>query len=60
MTGQNWQRNWEQLIPFYAYPPEIRKIIYMTNAIENLSMQLRKALKNRGHFPSDKAATKLI
>ena len=48
------------MIPFFAYPAEIRKIIYTTNAIESLHMQLRKVLKNRGHFPSDEAATKLI
>jgi transposase-like protein len=57
---QAWRRVWDQVIPFFAYPPEIRKIIYTTNAIESLHMQLRKVLKNRGHFPSDEAATKLI
>lgn len=57
---QSWRRVWEQVIPFFAYPPEIRKIIYTTNAIESLHMQLRKVLKTRGHFPSDQAATKLI
>ena len=57
---QSWRRVWEQVIPFFAYPKEIRKIIYTTNAIESLHMQLRKVLKNRGHFPSDEAATKLI
>jgi hypothetical protein len=57
---QSWRRVWEQVIPFFAYPNEIRKIIYTTNAIESLHMQLRKVLKNRGHFPSDEAATKLI
>jgi transposase-like protein len=50
----------EQIIPFYSFAPEVRKIIYTTNAIESLHMQLRKVLKNRGHFPSDEAATKLI
>jgi Transposase, Mutator family len=60
MIAESWRRNWEQIIPFYSYPPEVRKIIYTTNAIESLHMQLRKALKNRGHFPSDEAATKLI
>ena len=49
-----------QVIPFFAYPNEIRKMIYTTNAIESLHMQLRKVLKARGHFPSDEAATKLI
>jgi putative transposase len=57
---QSWRRVWEQVIPFFAYPLEIRKIIYTTNAIESLHMQLRKVLKNRGHFPSDEAATELI
>ena len=51
---------WQQVIPFFAYPKEIRKIIYTTNAIESLHMQLRKVLKNRGHFPGDEAAPKLI
>lgn len=60
MIAPIWRRNWEQVIPFYAYPPEIRKMIYTTNAIESLHMQLRKVLKNRGHFPNDEAATKLI
>lgn len=55
-----WQRQWEQVIPFFAYPPEVRKIIYTTNAIESLHMQLRKIVKNRGHFPSDDAASKLL
>lgn len=57
---QSWRRNWEQVIPFYAYPEDVRKIIYTTNAIESLNMSLRKIIKNRGHFPSDDAATKLL
>jgi len=56
----SWRRAWEQVIPFFAYPAEVRKIIYTTNAIESLNMQLRKILKTRGHFPSDEAATKLL
>ena len=60
MIAESWRRNWEQITPFYSYPPEVRKIIYTTNAIESLHMQLRKVLKNRGHFPSDESATKLI
>jgi transposase-like protein len=55
-----WQRQWQQVIPFFAYPPEVRKIIYTTNAIESLHMRLRKIVKNRGHFPSDEAAAKLL
>jgi transposase-like protein len=52
--AQCWRRVWEQVIPFFAYPNEIRKIIYTTNAIESLHMQLRKVLKTRGHFPSER------
>ncbi len=55
---QMWRRQWQQLIPFFAYPPEVRKIIYTTNAIESLHMQLRKIVKNRGHFPNEHAAKK--
>jgi putative transposase len=55
-----WRRQWEQVIPFFSYPPEVRKIIYTTNAIESLHMQLRKIIKTRGHFPTDEAALKLI
>lgn len=51
---------WERFIPFLAFPPELRKVIYTTNAIESLNYQLRKIIKNRGHFPSDDAATKLL
>jgi putative transposase len=57
---QSWRRNWEQVIPFFAFPPEVRKIIYTTNAIESLHSQIRKAVRSRGHFPSDEAAAKLI
>ena len=55
-----WRRQWEQVIPLFAHPPEIRRLLYTTNAIESLHMQLRKILKTRGHFPSDEAATKLL
>jgi transposase-like protein len=55
-----WRRQWDQVIPFFAFPLAIRRILYTTNAIESLHMQLRKALKTRGHFPSDEAALKLL
>jgi len=58
--AQSWRRNWEQVIPFFAFAPELRKIIYTTNAIESLNAQVRKAVRIRGHFPSEEAATKLI
>jgi putative transposase len=57
---KSWRAAWEQVIPFFAFPPEVRRIVYTTNAIESLHMQLRKIVKNRGHFPSDEAATKLL
>ncbi len=56
----SWRRSWEQVIPFFAYPLEVRRVIYTTNAIESVNMQLRKIIKNRGHFPNDEAAAKLI
>jgi putative transposase len=55
-----WERAWEQFIPFLAFDREIRRVIYTTNAIESMNFQLRKTLKNRGHFPSDDAAIKLL
>ena len=58
--GQSWRRNWSRLIPFFDYPPEIRKVIYTTNAIESVNMSLRKLTKNRGSFPSDEALLKLF
>ncbi len=58
--SQSWRRNWEQIIPFLAYPHDIRRVIYTTNAIESLNSTLRKAVKARGHFPNDQAATKLL
>ena len=57
---QSWRRNWERIIPFFDYPPEIRKVIYTTNAIESVNMSLRKITKNRGSFPSDEALLKLF
>ena len=55
-----WQRAWDRVIPFFAFPPEIRKVIYTTNAIESVNARIRKIIKTRGHFPNDDAATKLI
>jgi putative transposase len=55
-----WQRAWERFIPFLAFPPALRKIIYTTNAVESLNYQLRKIIKNRGHFPNDDAVIKLL
>ena len=55
-----WRRAWDRVIPFFAFPPEVRRVIYTTNAIESIHSQLRKIIKTRGHFPSDDAATKLI
>jgi putative transposase len=59
ITGA-WRRNWDRVIPFFAFPEAVRKIIYTTNAIEALNSSLRRAVKIRGHFPTDDAAMKLI
>jgi putative transposase len=55
-----WRRAWNEFIPFLDYPPELRRVVYTTNAIESINFQLRKITKTRGHFPSDDAAMKLI
>ena len=58
--GPSWRRAWSEVIPFYAFPPEVRRILYTTNAIEALNSKLRRAVRARGHFPSDEAALKLL
>ncbi len=58
--SQSWRRNWYRIIPFFDYPPEIRRIIYTTNAIESVNMSLRKITKNRGSFPTDESLIKLF
>jgi putative transposase len=60
MISKSWQSNWQRIIPFFAYPEEIRKIIYTTNAIESLNNTLKKTIKNRASFPNDEAALKLL
>jgi transposase-like protein len=56
----SWRRAWVQVIPFFAFPPDVRRVIYTTNALESVNAQVRKIIKTRGHFPTDEAATKLI
>ena len=56
----SWRRAWTQVIPFFAFPPDVRRVIYTTNALESVNAQVRKIIKTRGHFPTDEAATKLI
>lgn len=56
----SWRRHWDEIIPMFAFPPDIRRLIYTTNAIESLHRGLRKIIKTRGHFPNDQAATKLL
>ncbi len=58
--GKSWRRNWERITPLFSYPPEIRKAIYTTNAIESVNMSLRKVTKNRGSFPNDDSMLKLL
>ena len=59
-TALTWQRAWQRFTPFLAFPPMLRRVVYTTNAIESLNYQLRKITKNRGHFPSEEAAIKLL
>jgi putative transposase len=58
--AQSWRRNWEHVVPFFAFPESVRRIIYTTNAIEALNSKLRRAVRTRGHFPNDDAAMKLL
>ena len=58
--ARSWRNHWQRIIPFFDYPPEIRRIIYTTNAIESVNMNLRKVSKNRGSFPNDEAVIKLF
>lgn len=58
--ARSWRANWERVAPFFAYPADIRKVIYTTNAVESVNMSLRKIIKNRGSFPTDEAALKLL
>lgn len=60
MVVDSWRRRWELIIPFLSLPTDLRRLVYTTNSIENLNRQIRKAIKTRGHFPSEEAATKLI
>ena len=60
MVVAAWRRAWTRVIPFFAFPPEIRRVLYTTNALESVNARLRKILKTRGHFPHDDAAIKLI
>ncbi|ANG85044.1 hypothetical protein A8L33_06290 [Microbacterium aurantiacum] len=57
---KTFQDAWDRFTPFLAFPPELRRVIYTTNAIESLNYQLRKVTKSRGHFPNDAAAVKLL
>ena len=56
----SWRRAWTQVIPFFAFPPDVRRVLYTTNALESVHARVRKIIKTRGHFPTDDAATKLI
>jgi putative transposase len=58
--GQSWRRAWQHVVPFFAFPPAIRKMIYTTNAVEAVNRSLRKIIKTRGSFPTDEAALKLL
>jgi putative transposase len=57
---KSWRQAWPHVIPFFAFPPDVRRVIYTTNILESLNARIRKVIKTRGHFPTDEAATKLI
>jgi putative transposase len=59
-VSQSWRNNWQRIIPYFAYPAQIRRVVYTTNTIEPLNMSLRKVTKNRGSFPNDEAMFKLL
>ncbi len=58
--AQSWRRNWSEVIPFFAFLDDVRRIIYTTNAIGSLNAKLRRVVRSRGHFPTDEAALKLL
>jgi transposase-like protein len=60
MISSSWRANWERVVPFLDFPPEVRRVIYTTNQIEALNSSLRKLLQYRGHFPNDEAVTKIL
>lgn len=60
MIVDSWRNRWDQITPFLCLPADLRRLVYTTNSIENLNRQIRKAIKTRGHFPDEQAATKLI
>jgi putative transposase len=60
MIAQSWRDRWSYIVPFLSLPADLRRAVYTTNSIENLNRQIRKAIKTRGHFPDEQAATKLI
>jgi putative transposase len=60
MIAERWRRDWQHITPFLALPDELRRVVYTTNTIEAMHRQIRKAIKTRGHFPDEQAATKLI
>ena len=60
MVVKAWRDAWVHVIPFFAFPPDVRRVIYTTNGLESVNARIRKVIKTRGHFPTDEAATKLI
>ena len=57
---QSWERAWDEFVPFLAFPVELRKIVYTTNAIESLNARFRRAVRHRGHFPNEQSALKVL
>jgi putative transposase len=60
MISASWTENWERIVPFLAFPPDVRRVVYTTNTIEALNRQIRKLIKTRGSFPNEDSARKLL
>jgi transposase-like protein len=60
MISASWLEHWERIVPFLAFPPDVRRVVYTTNPIEALNRQIRKIIQTRGHFPSEDSARKLL
>lgn len=57
---ESWERMWAEFVPFLEFPPELRRVVYTTNAIESLNARFRRAVRHRGHFPTEQAALKVL
>ena len=57
---RSWENSWNEFVPFLEFPPELRRVVYTTNAVESLNARFRRAIRHRGHFPNEQAAMKIL